>query len=667
MNLHGFLPHSLPYIAFFAPLLGAFIAGILLLRSKAIFAETISSFLVVCATICSGIICFESVKYGVSYDIKIVDWIMLDRFQSTIAISIDSITAVMLFVVTLVSSVVHIYSIGYMHADPYRQRFFSYLSLFTFFMVILVTSRDFLQLFLGWEGVGLCSYLLIGFWFKKESANLASIKAFITNRVADVFMACGVCLIYYTFGTLTFVDIFPQIEEGISSTYFTGETLRVAGFDIDVVTLVGVLLFLGAMGKSAQLFLHVWLPDAMEGPTPVSALIHAATMVTAGVFLMAKCWIFVENSLFLQQFITYIGATTAIFAATIALVQTDIKKIIAYSTCSQLGYMFFAIGVLAPTAAMFHLVTHAFFKALLFLGAGSVIHACHHEQNIFKMGGLAKKIPFTFAMLMVGSIAIAGLYPLSGYFSKDAILEAAFASHSTHGNYAFVLGIIAAFLTSFYSWRLIALVFHGRYRGDPHNHPHESPSSMLIPLFILAIFSICAGYFGHRFHILESDFWHGAIHISHETVEKMHHISPFIKYLPSVLSLIAITLAYVLYIKFPMQVRSFGSKIYPIKIILQRKYYFDEIYSAIFVKPLFRLSNFLIKVVEKIVDGIIPHGFVSFVKFCATAVSRLQAGIVFVYFLVFFSFILLIFQYYSFINNKGLIYYTIIWLKNLSN
>ena len=663
MNFH----EALPYIIFFAPLLGSLFAGVLLIRSKAIFAEYISSFLVISSAICSGIVFYQSAKYGISYDIKLFDWIALQKFQSTISISIDSITAIMLFVVTLVSSVVHIYSIGYMHEDPYRQRFFSYLSLFTFFMIILVTSRDFLQLFLGWEGVGLCSYLLIGFWFKKESANLASIKAFIVNRVADVFMASGVCLIYYTFGTLAFADIFPQISEGISSTYYEGEITNIAGFEIQTLTLAGMLLFLGAMGKSAQLFFHVWLPDAMEGPTPVSALIHAATMVTAGVFLMSKCWIFVENSLFLQQFITYIGATTAIFAATVALVQTDIKKIIAYSTCSQLGYMFFAIGVLAPTAGMFHLVTHAFFKALLFLGAGSVIHACHHEQDIFKMGGLWRKIPFTFTMFMVGSIAIAGLYPLSGYFSKDAILEAAFASHSTHGNYAFALGITAAFLTSFYSWRLISLVFHGKYRGNSHHHPHESPISMLIPLFILAIPSVLAGYFGHHFHILEASFWRGVINTSNETIEKMHHVSLFIKYLPSILSVIAIILAYVLYIKYPKNVNEFGNKISPVRTILQKKYYFDETYQVIFLRPMVYTARFFSSKIEKIIDAILPHGFVSFIKICSDCVTRLQSGIVFIYFIVFFSFISLIFQYYSFINNKGLIYYTIIWLKNLFN
>ena len=657
----------LPYFPFFCPLIGAFIAGIFALKIKAIIAEVSTSFFLLIATFASGILLFQSIKFGMSYNIKIYDWILLNSFQSSINISIDSITAIMLFVVTLVSSLVHIYSIGYMHEDPHRQRFFAYLSLFTFFMVVLVTSKDFLQLFLGWEGVGLCSYLLIGFWFKKESANLASIKAFVTNRVADVFMACGVCLVYYTFGTLNFENVFQQVYDGISNTYYFGETVNIMGYKVESLTLIGVLLFIGAMGKSAQLFLHVWLPDAMEGPTPVSALIHAATMVTAGVFLMAKCWIFVESSVFLQQMITYIGATTAIFAATVALVQTDIKKIIAYSTCSQLGYMFFAIGVLVPTAGIFHLVTHAFFKALLFLGAGSVIHACHHEQNIFKMGGLAKKIPITFAMFMIGSIAIAGIYPLSGYFSKDAILEAAFASHSEHGNYAFLLGIFSAFLTSFYSWRLIILVFHGKYRGDSHHNSHESPIIMLIPLFILAFFAIITGLIGNNLHILNTEFWYGAIYVSKDILEKMHHLPYLIKYLPSIISFLAIFLAYVLYIKFPNFIAKISQKMKYLRLLFEKKYYFDEIYTRIIVKPLFTLSKFLINTFEKVLDAILPHGFVSFVKICANGIGRVQSGIVFVYFLVFFAFISLIFQYYSFINSKGLIYYTIIWLKNLFN
>ncbi len=661
MNLQVYLPYAI----FIFPLIGSILAGVFFIKLRAFFAQVSSSVLVALACLASAIVCFESVKNGITYDIKLYEWFVLYKFTSTISISINSITAIMLFVVTLVSTVVHIYSVGYMHDDPHRQRFFSYLSLFTFFMIVLVTAKDFIQLFLGWEGVGLCSYLLIGFWFKKESANLASIKAFITNRVSDVFMATGICLIYCIFRTLSFDEVFNQIQSGISSCYFIGHDITIFNCKIDTVTLIGVMLFLGAMGKSAQLFLHVWLPDAMEGPTPVSALIHAATMVTAGVFLMAKCWIFIEHSVFLQQFITIIGATTAIFAATIALVQTDIKKIIAYSTCSQLGYMFFAIGVLVPSAGIFHLVTHAFFKALLFLGAGSVIHACHHEQNIFKMGGLWKKIPFTFGMFMIGSVAIAGIYPFAGYFSKDAILEAAYVSHTTHGNYAFVLGTVAAFLTSFYSWRLIAVVFHGTYKGDAHHHPHESPLIMLIPLGILTIPSIFSGLVGNYLHILETEFWHGAIFVAQERLVHMHHVSWYIKYLPSVLSFIAITLAYILYLKYPNLPLKLSITLRPVRFLLQKKYFFDEIYSYIFVRGLKNLSNFSIKIIERANDAIIPHGFVFVAKLFGNGVNRLQSGITFVYFLFFFTFISLIFQYYSFINDRGLMHYTVTWVKNL--
>ena len=655
------------YSVFFAPLVGAILAGIFLLKQRPILAQVASTALLFVSCISAFFILYLVFAQNVVIDIKIYDWLALEHFTSTISISINTITAIMLVVVTVVSSLVHLYSIAYMHEDPHTQRFFSYLSLFTFFMIILVTAQDFMQLFLGWEGVGVCSYLLIGFWFKKESANSAAIKAFVVNRVADVFMASGVCLVYYTFKTLNFEHIFSQINSGITTTFFISKTITVAGMKFDAITLIGLLLFLGAMGKSAQLFLHVWLPDAMEGPTPVSALIHAATMVTAGVFLMSKCWVFVENSVFLQIMITIVGASTAIFAATVALVQTDIKKIIAYSTCSQLGYMFFAIGVLAPSAAIFHLATHAFFKALLFLGAGSVIHACHHEQNIFKMGGLAKKIPVTFVMMMIGSLAIAGLWPFAGYFSKDAILEAAYSSHSIHGNYAFVLGIIAAFLTSFYSWRLICLVFHGKNNGDSHHHPHESPLAMLVPLGILAFFAIVAGFIGSHFHILETDFWKGAIFVSEEKIEAMHHVSIFIKYLPTILSIIAIFLAYFLYLKGENLLKVLTKIFKPFRTLFEKKYYFDEIYTIIFVVPLMFLSSVAIRFIEKIIDGIIPHAFVSLVKFGGKFAGRVQSGIVGFYFTTIFVFIVLIFQYYMFTHKSGLMYNSVLWLKSLFN
>lgn len=651
------------FIIFFGPLFGSCCAGLLLLRKRALYSQIISSSCIGLACISSIIVCYNALKFGTIYNINLYQWIALEGFTSFITITVNSITAVMLCVVTLVSFVVHIYSIGYMAEDEHKQRFFAYLSLFTFFMIVLITARDFVQLFLGWEGVGLSSYLLIGFWFKKESANMASIKAFVTNRVSDVFMVTGICLIYMTFKTLNFDEIISQISTGISTSYFVGQEIVVYGYSFDALTLIGMMLFLGAMGKSAQLFFHVWLPDAMEGPTPVSALIHAATMVTAGVFLMVKCGIFIEQSLFLQKFITIIGATTAIFAALVALVQTDIKKIIAYSTCSQLGYMFFAIGVLVPTAGMFHLVTHAFFKALLFLGAGSVIHACHHEQNIFQMGGLYKKIPFTFAMFMIGSVAIAGIYPLSGYFSKDAILEGAYISHTSHGNYAFVLGLISAFLTSFYSWRLIVLVFHGKYRG--HAHPHESPLVMLVPLIILAILAIFIGFIANYFHILDSHFWHNAILVSGERIESMHHIVWYIKYLPTILSITAISLAYGLYLKGEKILNILEHLLQPIRYTLQKKFFFDELYLYILVKPINQISKFTIQIVEKVIDAIVPHGLVLVSKLCGNVVGKLQSGIVFVYFFTSFIFILLIFEYYSFIEQSGIIYHITIWMRSL--
>lgn len=655
------------YLVFFMPLAGSILAGIFFIRLRPVFAQTVSTLLVFVAWITSVIICHYVFKHNAVLEVKIYNWFALEFFTSTISVNINTVTAVMLFVVTLVSFLVHLYSIAYMHEDPHTQRFFAYLSLFTFFMIALVTAQDFIQLFLGWEGVGVCSYLLVGFWFKKDSANAAAIKAFVTNRVADVFMASGICLAYYTFKTLNFEHIFTQIQSGISDAFFTNQTIAVLGHQFDAITLIGTLFFLGAMGKSAQLFLHVWLPDAMEGPTPVSALIHAATMVTAGVFLMAKCWIFVEQSVFLQQFITIIGATTAIFAATVALVQTDIKKIIAYSTCSQLGYMFFAIGVLVPSAAVFHLATHAFFKALLFLGAGSVIHACHHEQNIFAMGGLAKKIPVTFTMMMIGSLAIAGLWPFAGYFSKDAILEAAYSSHSLHGNYAFVLGIASAFLTSFYSWRLICLVFHGKYNGDAHHHPHESPYIMLIPLGVLAFFAVVSGYLGNIVHILETEFWKGSIVVNRDIIEKMHHVPLTIKYLPTVLSICAIILAYLLYLKYTAVLTVLNKVLSPFKKLLERKYYFDEIYNITLVRPLMFLSNVTIRYCEKINDFILPHGFVAIAKLGGKIITKVQSGIVNIYFIAVFAFILLIFQYQGFTNGGGIIYYGVVWLKSIFN
>ncbi len=418
------------------------------------FAQIFSTTLLIASAVCAALVFADVYQNKTNETVALMSWISSGDFSFNWSLKLDSLTAIMLVVVTFVSCLVHVYSTAYMHEDKSIARFMSYLSLFTFFMLALVTADNFVQLFFGWEGVGVASYLLIGFWYKKQSANAAAMKAFIANRVGDFGLILAISFIFMTYGSVEFAKVFE---------------LAAAGSTLDTIC---ILLFIGAMGKSAQIGLHVWLADAMEGPTPVSALIHAATMVTAGVFLVARCSPMFELSPLALNIVTIVGATTALFAATIALTQNDIKKIIAYSTCSQLGYMFFACGVSAYSAAIFHLATHAFFKALLFLGAGSVIHAMHHEQNIQKMGGLWKKIPITYAMFWIGSLALAGFPPFAGFYSKDAILEAAFMSHSAFGKFAYGMGIVAAFLTAFYSWRLLFLTFHGKTRADHHTYDH---------------------------------------------------------------------------------------------------------------------------------------------------------------------------------------------------
>ncbi|MFZ9470461.1 MAG: NADH-quinone oxidoreductase subunit L, partial [Rickettsiales bacterium] len=435
------------------------------------FAQYFTTFLMFASAISAGILFYEfNQNRQISTEI-IFPFIHSGNFVANWEIHVDALSVVMFVVVTFVSSLVHLYSIGYMHEDKSIARFMSYLSLFTFFMLALVSSANFVQLFFGWEGVGVASYLLIGFWFKKDSANRASMKAFIANRVGDLGLILAIALIYLNFGSLNYNDVFYNICN------HSGDRFYMLGTEFLTIDTICILLFIGAMGKSAQIGLHVWLADAMEGPTPVSALIHAATMVTAGVFLVARCSPLFELSPIALDLVVIVGATTAIFSASIALTQNDIKRIIAYSTCSQLGYMFFACGVSAYSGAIFHLATHAFFKALLFLSAGSVIHAMHHEQDIQKMGGLWKKIPFTYAMMWIGSLALAGFPPFAGYYSKDVILETAYIAHSPLGNFAYAVGIITAFLTTFYSWRLIFLTFHGKTRADNHtySHAHESP------------------------------------------------------------------------------------------------------------------------------------------------------------------------------------------------
>ncbi len=460
----------------------------------------------------------------------VVQWIVSGDLGVNWTLRVDALTAVMLLVVTWVSAVVHLYSVGYMHDDPHPQRFMSYLSLFTFFMLMLVTADNFVQLFFGWEGVGLCSYLLINFWFKKPSANAAAIKAFVVNRVGDFGFALGIFAIFTLFGSVQFDTVFANAQG------FADARLQFFGMEFHALTLIGVLLFIGCMGKSAQIGLHTWLPDAMEGPTPVSALIHAATMVTAGVFLLVRCSPLFEHAPDALALITVVGAITAFFAASVGLVQNDIKRVIAYSTCSQLGYMFIACGVGAYAAAMFHLMTHAFFKALLFLGAGSVIHGMSGEQDMRNMGGIWRKMPITYGYMWIGSLALAGLPFFAGYYSKDMILEAAYAASSASARFAFAVGILAALMTAFYSWRLIFLTFHGKPRATQGvmHHVHESPRIMLAPLLLLVAGSLLAGFIGY-YHLGmvsgDSRFWQASIG-SHEAIEAAHHVPGWVGGLP---------------------------------------------------------------------------------------------------------------------------------------
>ncbi len=477
------------HIIIFLPLISSIISGFFGNKIGERNSEILTSVFVSISSILSFFIFYKVLAYNYNNNVVVATWISSGSLNVNWSINVDALSSVMLVVVTLISAIVHVYSIGYMSHDPYKPRFMAYLSLFTFSMLTLVTSDNFLQLFFGWEGVGLCSYFLIGFWYKKESANAAAIKAFIVNRIGDFGFALGIFLIFYLFGTVNYNEVFQLVPNILN------KEISFLGLNVYSINLICVLLFIGAMGKSAQLFLHTWLPDAMEGPTPVSALIHAATMVTAGVFLVVRCSPIYEFSQFALNLITIIGMSTALFAATVALVQNDIKKIIAYSTCSQLGYMFFAAGVGAYNVAMFHLFTHAFFKALLFLGSGSVIHSFKDEQDIREMGGVWKKLPYTWILMIIGTLALTGFPFLSGFYSKDAIIEFAYLRGNTPGYFAVGIGIFTAFLTSIYSWRLLLKTFHGTYNNKKINHEtiHESPMVMIIPLIILAIGSIFAG------------------------------------------------------------------------------------------------------------------------------------------------------------------------------
>ena len=588
-------------------------------------SEIVTSLLVSISAILSIIVFYNVVFNQYEDNIIIATWINSGTLDVNWSMKIDSLSSVMLVVVTSVSALVHIYSIGYMSHDPHKPRFMAYLSLFTFAMLMLVTSDNFIQLFFGWEGVGLCSYFLIGFWFKKETANSAAIKAFVVNRVGDFGFALGIFLIFYLFGTVNYNEVFQQIPSVVD------KRLNFLGFEVNSIDLICLLLFIGAMGKSAQILLHTWLPDAMEGPTPVSALIHAATMVTAGVFLVVRCSPIYEYSELALNLITVVGMTTAIFAASVALVQTDIKKIIAYSTCSQLGYMFFAAGVGAYNIAMFHLFTHAFFKALLFLGSGSVIHSFKDEQNINSMGGVWKKLPYTYVLMIIGTLALTGFPLLSGFYSKDAIIEFAYLRDNTAGYYAAGIGIFTAFLTSIYSWRLIFKTFHGSYNNKSIKieETHESPLVMLLPLIILSIGAIFAGFIFKEL-FFDTSFWGNSIFFLEPLSEE--HPPMWFLLLTPILVCSSIPISYYLFVKNKDLPNSIVEINKPLYNFLVNKWYFDELYEILFIKPSKKIGLFLWKFFDvKIIDGFGPDGVSSLIKKFSIKANKFQSGYIYQY------------------------------------
>ena len=617
------------YALVFLPLLGAILSGFFGRYIGDRNSEIITSLLVSISAILALLILKEVTFNNYENNLIIISWINSGILETNWSIKIDAVSSVMLVVVCLVSSLVHIYSIGYMSHDPHKARFMAYLSLFTFSMLILVTSDNFLQLFFGWEGVGLCSYFLIGFWFKKESANKAAIKAFIVNRVGDFGFAIGIFLIFYLFGTVNYNEVFSQIPQ------FINKEILFIGININAVNLICILLFIGAMGKSAQFLLHTWLPDAMEGPTPVSALIHAATMVTAGVFLVVRCSPIFEYSQITLNIICTIGMTTAFFAATVAIVQNDIKKIIAYSTCSQLGYMFFAAGVGAYNVAMFHLFTHAFFKALLFLGSGSVIHSFKDEQDIRNMGGVWKKLPYTWILMIIGTLALTGFPFLSGYYSKDAIIEFAYLRNNGFGILAAYTGIFTALLTAIYSWRLIFKTFHGNYRNKNLGieSMHESPFVMLIPLIILAIGSIFAGYFFKELFIGHNSgdyFWKESIKFLIPLTTE--HPPYWIIYSTPILVVISIPISYYLFVKNKNVTTWFKKENKPLYNFLLNKWYFDEVYDYIFVRPSKNIGIFFWKIIDiKTIDRFGPDGIADLIKKLSNKAVKFQSGYVYQY------------------------------------
>ncbi|MRN66763.1 NADH-quinone oxidoreductase subunit L [Brucella sp. 10RB9213] len=637
------------YAIVFLPLIGFLVAGLFGNKIGAKASEYITSGLMVFVAILSWIVFF---KIPLGHDaetvrIPVLHWVTSGALTFDWALRVDTLTGVMLVVVNSVSALVHIYSIGYMHHDPHRPRFFAYLSLFTFAMLMLVTSDNLIQMFFGWEGVGLASYLLIGFWFKKPSANAAAMKAFVVNRVGDFGFLLGIFSVFALFQSVDYNTIFAAAANALPGGDANQVVLDFLGYQLDrqgAITIACLLLFMGAMGKSAQFLLHTWLPDAMEGPTPVSALIHAATMVTAGVFMVARMSPIFELSQTALLVVTIIGATTAFFAATVALVQNDIKRVIAYSTCSQLGYMFAALGVGAYGAAVFHLFTHAFFKALLFLCAGSVIHAVSDEQDMRRMGGLRKLIPVTYWMMIIGTVAITGLgipgtvIGTAGFFSKDAIIEAVFASHNLASGYASTLLIVAALFTSFYSWRLIFMTFFGKPRASAEvmHHVHESPPVMLVPLLILGVGAILAGvlfkelFFGHEY----VEFWKGSLFTStaNQLLEEHHHVPLWVKLSPFVAMVIGFVVAWIFYIRAPEMPKALAARHRGLYQFLLNKWYFDELYDFLFVRPARWLGRLFWKGGDGwLIDGFGPNGVSARVLDVTNRVVKMQSGYLYHY------------------------------------
>jgi len=646
------------HIIVFLPLLAAIVGGLgnRMLGNTIVKAITTGALFVSCVLswpIFLGFVGGEGTKYVA----PVFDWIRSGGMDIAWSLRVDALTAVMLVVITTVSALVHLYSWGYMEEDPDQPRFFAYLSLFTFAMLMLVTADNIVQMFFGWEGVGLASYLLIGFWFRKPSANAAAIKAFVVNRVGDLGFMLGIFALFLVFGTISIDDILA------AAPGMAGSTIGFVGFRVDTLTLICILLFIGAMGKSAQLGLHTWLPDAMEGPTPVSALIHAATMVTAGVFMVCRLSPLFETSPAALGFVTFIGAATCFFAATVGTTQTDIKRVIAYSTCSQLGYMFFAAGVGAYGAAMFHLFTHAFFKALLFLGAGSVIHAMHHEQDMTHYGALRKEIPLTFWAMMIGTLAITGVgivgvLGFAGFYSKDAIIESAWAAGNPAAS---VTGMIVAAMTSFYSWRLMFLTFWGKPRWetsehiqhalhDAHHdhghhhavpagtggyHPHESPWTMLVPLGLLSVGAVVAGFaFHHSFIDAEhgGEFWGRAIAFNAELMHASHAVPLWVKLSSTIAMVLGLAVAWQAYIRSPALPGQFVDHARGLYVFLKNKWYFDELYDLLFVKPAFAIGRLLWKGGDQgMIDRFGPNGAAAIVAQGSRMAVRLQSGYLYSY------------------------------------